>query len=198
MPPSVNESSQSFSSISPLDADDIPRSKRISRYILHLNHFLVTSTLSLIVILIECYSGNSIWILYLVPFLTVILIVETLYLFGRTAPKSLQQSHLAPGRLVRRSFIYQASAAFTGIWTENYSWKSYDLYNLLTRLEFLVWLNGVLLFLLALTAQEYNFTDWIEEPSPPLPEANIKDTIRLHNEDNYDLPSHHHDSDSDS
>jgi hypothetical protein len=164
MPSTIGEVSET-SDVLPV-VNEPPKGKRIIRYLLHVNHFFVTFLLASTVLVIECRCNNAFWILYLVPFLVAILVLETFYLFRRAPPRSLIESHLAPRRLIRRSFVYQISAAFTAAWIWNYSWKFGYNPIYLAIMEMLVWFDGIALLLLALTAAEYDFLDWVEEPQP--------------------------------
>lgn len=145
--------------------DTPSKGKRIMRYSLHILH--LTIALLLFCIVIFHLIGVSLFILYLLPLIIHVIIIEICFLCHRRPPKSLTQGILAPESLRRRAFAYQFSGVFA------MSSKGYGpLSTVALVMAIIVWVLGILLFGLGIISHEYGFEDWVEEPEP-------EGTIRL-------------------
>jgi hypothetical protein len=150
MPPSIDVTAREPS------PDQPSKAKRVVRYLFHLLHFSI-GILLLLIVIFSVFSTSP-FILYLLPLVIHILIVEICRLCHFRPPKKLTEGSgfLTPDVLRRRSFVYQLAGAY-GI-----GWSGRNV--LVLAFSITVWIVGSILFTVALVAREYDIEDWVQDP----------------------------------
>jgi hypothetical protein len=166
---------------------DKDKARRTVLYLMHFLHLAVALLLFIIVVWDLFTIARSLFMIYLIPFVIVIIIVEIFYLFKRDPPVALRHSVLAPIGLQKRSFIYQLAGAFAYNWTriiQRWDLRNRSTIHQVRDLSYIVWTIGIALFVLAMLAKEYNFLDWVEEKQPDDDEADTQDNSHTNGDAN--------------
>jgi hypothetical protein len=158
MPPTINVSHDP-------DEDRTKKAKCIFRYMIHLLH-LDTAILSLSIVIINLVSSSrSPFVLYLVPMIVCVVIIELCYLFRHVPPKKLRESFYGHPSIRRRAFHYQLAGVIGIALSRSHHWWD-DLLEASMGVSITVYVIGVVLFCLGYAAHEFGFEDWLEDPEP--------------------------------
>lgn len=150
------------------------RVKAVTRYLIHLIHvieallFLAAFIVGLILL-----SHKIFLLLYLIPLIIVVLIIEICHLSHHTPPERMTSQLGIFNTLRGRGFIYQVAAALV---ISNTSWVVPQIV-----LGWTAWGIGVFIFILAILAREWEMEDWFEEPVKPsiaLEESDTEDLVQ--------------------
>jgi hypothetical protein len=123
---------------------------------MHIIHLIIIFLLLLIVFAVLSSWRPNPGILYLIPLIIHIAIVEICFLCGRQPPGKLVDGWESLHGLRGRSFAYQFAAALS----LGGGWSTADTY------AGFVWFAGVMLFVLAILANDYGFSDWVDVSRP--------------------------------
>lgn len=157
MPPSLDTTTRNP------PKDKHSRLKRDIRYLLHVFHLIIAILMLCIVILNLISHLRTPFILYLLPLIIYVIIIEICYLFHRSPPTKLTNGIYGHQSLRRRAFNYQI-AGVLGIGFATRSWRD-GVGDAVLGISITVLVVGILLFLVAHVAHECGYGDWVE-PEP--------------------------------
>lgn len=194
MEPVIHDTPESGNLLTSISMDNtFYRMKQISRYIIHIVHFLIVFLFLATVILIINYGSPGFYapILYIIPLVIIILAIELFHLCQQTPPERLTSPLGALNSLWGRGIIYQAGAAlvitssrFSGCarfevspgdvgWRRN-GFRDSRL-NAAWILGMIAWGIGLVMFICGRLVLAFKLNDWVEKPK--------KQSIRLEDSD---------------
>lgn len=164
------------------------RGKRAVQVIMCLTHYTVALLLLSSMILGMVSNRRTLFLLYTLPLVLVLLIVETYHLCNKRVPKRISEKLGPFTRLRFRSFAYQAAAALDIVfasppfpsqcYNRNGVTHCFNIHDSLIEAVFAiswtVWAIGVSLFILAIISSECGFEGWVEDPEEGDEERNIQ------------------------
>jgi hypothetical protein len=160
------------------------RRSRISRRLFHLIHLLLSLSLIMVAVISLDHWWDFIPLIFLGWLSSAWVVIDAHWLReGRPPNLTLLKYYLIPRRLKHRSFVYQVIAAYPLVSpgmdiliTPNRNPRQKEdnerkLYAVMTITR-IFWMIAVVLFIFGVSAEEFGFEHWVEEPKQRVMDAN--------------------------